>query len=364
MKRIYLLLVPAIIIASCGGGGNNGKSTDINELKKQRADLDARIRQLEAGKKDSSKATPVSVAEVQAARFTGYVEVQASIGGDEVVTATAKSPGTINKVLAQVGQKVHAGQVLATLDATVMEQQIKALEPQLELQKALYDKQQKLWAQNIGTEVQLLSAKAQYEATQKNKAALIAQRDLYNIVSPISGTIDAVSVKVGDVAQPGMNGFHVVNLDKLKAEANLGENYLGKVHQSDPVMLVFPVTGDTIKTKLTYVAESVDPLSCAFLVQVKLGSDKKLHPNMTCIMKIANYENDNAIIVPVSVIQKTSKGDMLFVADGNKAKSVIVQTGYNSNGQVEILSGLSAGDKVITAGFEDLNDGDKIAIAQ
>jgi len=360
MKRLFFLLVPAIIFASCGGG-NTDKGADLIKLKKERGDLDLKIKALEAGKKDSSRVTPVFVTTVQPARFVSYVEVQSAIGGDEVVTATSKVPGTVNKVLVQVGQKVGAGQLLATLDASVADQQIRALEPQIDLQKALYEKQQKLWAQNIGTEVQLMSSKTQYESLLKQKASMQAQRDQYSIVSPISGTIDAVSIKIGDQAMPGMNGFHVVNLEKLKAEANLGENYIGKVNQGDPVTLVFPGIGDSIQTRLTYVAQSVDPSSRAFLVQVKLGHNKMLHPNMSCIMKIANYENPSAITVPVSVIQKTSKGDMVYTMENGKAKAVLIKTGKNSNGQVEILSGLKPGDQVITTGFEDLNDGDNVA---
>lgn len=364
MKRLLFLLIPTMILVSCENKPD--KATELAKLKKERADLDVKIKTLEAGKKDSSRVTPVYVMDVQPSKFNAFVEVQSQIGGDEVVTATAQSPGTVTKVLGQVGQRVHKGQLLATLDANVLEQQLKALDPQIELQKALYDKQQKLWAQNIGTEVQLMSIKAQYEALIKQKAAMQAQRNLNNIVSPIDGTIDAVTIKVGDQAAPGAStsGFHVVNLEKLKAEANLGENYIGKVKQGDPVTLIFPGTGDSITTKLTYVAQSVDPSSRAFLVQVKLGSNKKLHPNMSCMMKIANYENTSALTIPVSVIQKTSKGDVVYVADGGKAKAVQIQTGKNSNGQVEILSGLTAGDKVITAGFEDLNDGDPVSIQQ
>ena len=130
----------------------------------------------------------------------------------------------------------------------------------------------------------------------------------------------------------------------------------------NPVTLIFPDLNDSLKTSLSYVAEAVDPVSRAFLVQVKLSNQHKLHPNMSCIMEIGNYESKNTLTVPISVIQKTSKGEMLYVADGDKAKAVYIKTGANSNGIVEVLSGLSAGDKVITAGFEDLDNGDPITL--
>lgn len=367
MKRSFYLLIPAVILASCGGGNKGGgnNAAELEKLKQQRATLDTKIQQLEAkGGDTTKKAVPVSVTEVQPTEFIGYVQVQSQISGDENVNAAPQMGGPIRSVLVQVGQHVRKGQQLATIDATVADQQINQLEPQLILQKELYEKQQKLWAQNIGTQVQLLQAKAQYESTLKQKTILQAQRNMYQVLSPIDGVIDAVNVKVGDMVMGGQGCFRVVNFSKLKAEATLGENYLGKVHTGDPVNIVLPDINDSIQSKLSYAAQVIDQSTRGFLVQVHLGNNNKLHPNMSCIMKIQNYHNQHAIVVPVSVIQKTGQGNMLYVADGDKAKAVTVQTGMNSNGQVEILSGLNAGDKVITTGFEDIDNGDRITIAQ
>jgi membrane fusion protein, multidrug efflux system len=361
MKRIILLTLPIMMLAACGGK-QNGKTDNLEQLKQQRADLDAKIKTLEGNKIDTTKTTPVSVVAVQPQDFHAYVEVQSQITGDENIVATSQSPGTVKSISVQVGQHVNKGQVLATLDASTVERQIEAAEPQLTLTKSIYEKQQALWKQNIGTEVQLMSAKANYEASEKQIEALKAQRDLYRVVAPISGTVDAVNLKVGEISSPMANGIRVVNYDKLKAEADLGENYLGKVKQNDPVILELPDISDSILTKLSYVSQAIDPTSRAFKVTVHLNNNNKLHPNMACKMKIANYESAHALIVPVSVIQKTSQGEMLYVADGNKARSVMVTTGRNANGQVEILSGLHAGDKVITKGYEEMDNGQSISI--
>ena len=346
MKRLfYLLMIPAVVLASCGG-----KDTKTTDTKKA----------------DSAKAgrvTPVAVTEVQPVVFNANVEIQAAITGDEVVTAAARTPqGTVQQILVQVGQSVHKGQVLATLDANVVEEQIRAMQPQIDLLKSLYEKQKGLWAQNIGTEVQLMQAKTAYESSLSQKTALQAQRALYNIVSPIDGVVDQVNLKIGDPAAGPNTNFQIVNMNKMKAVASLGENYLGKVKEGNPVTLVFSGTGDSIKTKLTYVSQSVNPMSRAFDVQVKLGSDKKLHPNMSCIMKIANYNNPAALTVPVSVIQNTPNGSVVYIADNGKAKAATVKTGQTADGMVEILSGLNAGDQVVTTGFEDLSDGDAISV--
>jgi membrane fusion protein (multidrug efflux system) len=364
MKRLILLLVPAIILASCGGGTPD-KAAELAKMKQERNNLDLKIKTMEAGSSDTSKkATPVSTMEVQPTDFVATINIQSQITGDQNVYASPQAPGIVKAVMVHVGEHVNQGQVLATLDAAALQQQIEGQQAQLTLAKTVYEKQKNLWAQNIGTEVQLLQSKANYESAQSQQAGLIAQKNMYRVTSPISGVIDMMTLKAGDATAPGAQSIRVVNASTLKAEANLGENYLGKVKIGNPVTLLFPDLNDSIKTALTYVAQAVDPISRAFLAQVKITNNKKLHPNMSCIMKIANYENKNTLVVPVSVIQKTSKGEMLYIADGNKAKSVAIKTGANSNGLVEVLSGLNAGDKVITAGFEDLDNGDPITTQQ
>ncbi len=367
MKQLMYLLIPALLLASCGGGTKN-KAEELVELKKQRSEIDAKIKILEAGKTDSGKVTPVMVMNLKETEFKGNIEVQSAINGDENILATPQAQGTIKSVLVHVGQKVTKGQVLATLDAATIDQQIEAYSPQLTLTKSLYEKQKSLWAESVGTEVQLLTAKSNYESVQKQIAALKSQRDLYRVVAPISGTVDAVSLKEGEAAQPGGGpagaGVRVVSYDKLKAEAMLGENYLGKVKEGDPVTILLPNINDSIKTTISYVGRSVNELSRSFQVVVRLSNSAKLHPNMSCIMKIANYSNRNALVIPVSVIQKTSEGNVVYVADGNKAKGVAVTAGRNSNGLVEILTGLKTGDQVITAGYEELENGQRIIIQQ
>lgn len=365
MKRIITIIITSAVLASCGGGDKKSASSpeELARLKKERAALDEKIKNLEGKVVDTTRqVTAVSVAAAQPAPFYAFVEVQSQITGDENTNATPQMSGTISSILVAPGQRVHKGQVLATLDAAAVDQQIKAQEVQLGFAKTVYEKQQRLWNQNIGSEIQLLEAKSNYEASRKQVEATIAQRNMYRIISPISGTVDGVDVKIGDATMPGINGIRVVSNDKLKAEASLGESYLGKVKVGDPVTLLFPDINDSIKTKITYVSQAVDPVSRAFDVQIRLGNNSKLHPNMSCKMKINNYTNSSVITVPVSVIQNLSQGDVIYIAEGNKAKAVTVEVGRNSNGMVEVLSGLKAGDRVITEGYDDLDDGEDIQV--
>lgn len=367
MKRSVILLLTTIILASCGGEEKKAEKAEVrlDKLKKERAALDEKIIKLEAEvmKNKPDKATPVSVLQLAPEKFNTYISIQASVSGDENITATPQAPGVVQSVHVRPGQKVRKGQVLATLDAAAVEQQMKATEAQLTLVKQLYEKQQKLWSQNIGSEVQLLQAKANYESTQKNYEALVAQRNMYKIISPINGTVDAVDVKTGDMASPGSpKGIRVVSFEKLKVVSSLGENYIGKVNQGDPVQLVFSETGDTIIKKLTYVARSVDPVSRAFNVEVWLGNRSDLRPNMSCKMQIQSYVNDSALSVPVSAIQKTDEGTTVYVVKNNKAQSVKIETGKTSNGMIEVTRGLGAGDKVVVEGQDEVSNGGTVEI--
>ncbi len=364
MKQITTILAATLILASCSGDKAKNNDAELAKLKTERAEIDAKIKKIEAeaGKNNPRKATPVAIMEIAPTNFTSYIEVQSQVVGEENVLATPQAPGVVTHINVKAGQHVSRGQVLATLDAAAMDQQIKGTDIQIGLTKTLFEKTKALYAQNIGSEVQLLQAKAAYEGALKTKEGLVASRNMYRIVSPISGTVDNVSLKVGEMASPGQAGIRVVSFDDLKAESNLGENYIGKVQTGDKVNLVFPDINDSINTKISYVSRQVDPVSRAFLVQIRLGNNKKIYPNMSCKMKIANYENANAIVVPVQVIQKTAEGDMLYIADGKKAKSILVTVGKNSNGLVEITSGLKVGDKVIIEGFGDIDDGETITI--
>lgn len=364
MKRISTIIAASILLASCGGDKAKNNDAELAKLKTERAKIDAQIKTIEAqaGKDNPRKATPVATLEIVPTNFTSYIEVQSQVLGEENVLATPQAPGVVTNLNVKAGQKVNRGQVLATLDAAAIDQQIKGADIQMSLAKTLFEKTKTLYAQNIGSEIQMLQAKAQYEGAQKQKEALQAQRNMYRIISPISGTVDNVPLKVGEMASPGQSGIRVVSFDDLKAEANLGENYIGKVQTGDKVNLVFPDINDSINTKISYVSRQVDPVSRAFLVQIRLGNNKKIYPNMSCKMKIANYENANAIVVPVQVIQKTAKGDMVYITENNKAKATLVTVGRNANGMAEITKGLKVGDKVITEGFGDIDDGETIAL--
>lgn len=369
MKNTLYYISFALFLVACGQKTTD-KNQELLELKKQKAALDLKIATLEeeASKNDTSKATAVSIYNLNLQDFNSFVDVQAEITGEENVMAVPQTmqPAVVKEILVTPGMNVKKGQVLATLDASTIDQQIQGVDAQLILAKQLYEKQQKLFAQNIGSQVQLLQLKTQYEATESNKKALIAMKSQFKIFSPINGVVDMVNLKVGDVASAASGqakmGIRVVSKDKLKSVAILGENYVGKVNQGDVVELIFPDLNDSIKTTVSYVSQAIDPITRAFNVEVKLANNNKLRPNMSCKMKITNYTKKNSICIPVAAIQNTSEGSLVYVAEGNVAKATLIKTGKNANGIVEVLDGLKEGQKLIVAGFEDLENNERITI--
>ena len=269
-----------------------------------------------------------------------------------------EAPGVVTAVYVNVGQNVSKGQVLAQLDDKVLRQNIAELKTQLELANSLYNRQKNLWDQKIGTEVQFISAKTQKVAAERRIATLNSQMSMYKIKSPISGSIDAMDLKVGQAVMPGVSGIRVINASKLKAKALVAESYAGRVNQGDRVMIILPDVPDTLNSRITFASKTIEPASRSFNVEVKLPSSRSYRPNMLAVLKIVDYENDKALIIPVNAILKAENGEYVFIAENGKAKRVTIQSGKVSDGKAEILSGLKPKDQVITTGIQELNNGD------
>jgi len=364
MKK--LIYIPALLLLAACSSKPKDKKTELADMQKQQAELNTKIAKLQAevGTTDSTKATEVGVVDVKAGAFTNYVQIQGKIDAQDNVTAYPQSPGTITNIYVKPGQHVSKGQVLVQLDNNVLQQNIAQAEAQLSLLQTLYNRQKNLWDQKIGTEVQFLQAQTNLQAGRKSLAALRQQANLYRITSPINGTIDQMDLKLGQVAQPGTTGIRIVNADALKVKADVPESYAGSVGTGNEVLILVPDAKDSLKTKVTFAAKAIDPTSRSFAVEIKLPARKTLRPNMTAIIKIADYSKSNAISIPVKAIQRSEEGDYVYVNNNGVAKRTVIKSGITYGGVTEILSGLKAGEQVVTEGAADIEDGDKIKANQ
>ncbi len=366
MKKLLYTTVALLALAACNNKPKDPKA-ELADLKKQQADINTKITNLEAktgAGQDSSKVTDVNVLSIKPGQFTNFVDLQGKIDAQDNVTAYPQSPGTITGIYVRAGDHVSRGQVLVQLDDAVLKQNVAQSQAQVQLNSTLYQRQKNLWDQKIGTEVQFLQAKTVLDGSQKALAALKQQEAMYTIKSPINGSIDQMDLKLGQVAQPGTTGIRIVNADVLKVKVDVPESYSTSVGTGNMVKIVVPDANDSLMTKVTFAAKAIDPSSRSFAVEIKLPTRKTLRPNMTAIIKIADYSKKAAIAIPVKSIQKSEDGDYVFVNQNGVAKRKTVKVGVTYGGQSEIISGLAAGDQLITDGASDLEDGDRVKAVQ
>jgi RND family efflux transporter MFP subunit len=366
MKMKKFIYIPFLVLLAACSSKPKDKKAELADLKKQQSDLNTKIDKLQAeiGTTDSAKSTDVSVTEVKTGNFTNYVQIQGKIDAQDNVTAYPQTQATITAIYVKAGQHVSKGQVLVQLDNSVMQQNIAQSESQVSLNQQLFDRQKNLWDQKIGTEVQYLQAQTALQSSKKALDALKKQSAFFRIVSPINGTIDQMDLKLGQVAAPGQTGIRIVNADILKVKADVPESYASSVNTGNNVQILIPDANDSLVTKVTFAAKAIDPTSRSFGVEIKLPVRSTLRPNMTAILKIADYSKSHTISVPVKAIQKSENGDHVFVNQNGIAKQVNVKSGVTYGGQTEILSGLKAGDQLVVEGATEIEDGDKIKVVQ
>ena len=239
------------------------------------------------------------------------------------------------------------------------------MKSQLELATSVYDRQKNLWDQKIGTEVQYLQAKTNKETLERNIASLQEQNQMLRIKSPINGTVDEVMAKIGEAVSPGLPAFRVVNTSELKLTANVSEAFVTNVQKGNKVIVTIPELKKDLESKVTFVGKTIDPLSRTFMVEVALPSEANLRPNMSGVIRVVFHTEPEAIAVPINVVQDINGEKIVFVAESKgkntvaRKKVVSVEGVYGGQAQV---SGLNAGDKVVTFGYQGLNDGEFLKI--
>jgi RND family efflux transporter MFP subunit len=264
---------------------------------------------------------------------------------------------------------VKAGQVLAEVDNRVIRESISQLQTNVDFAKTAFEKQQRLWNQKIGTEIQYLQSKTQFESLQKNMVTLQAQLDMSRIKSPINGMVDAVNIKVGEYAAPGMFGaFRVVNFGKMKVKAKVADSYIGKVKLGNPVRIYLADINDTIQGKISFISKVVNPMTRTFDIEIDLGATSTdVRPNMMASLKINDENIDNAMSVQSNLVQKDPSGSMyVMISEGSaanmKARKKLVKTGISSGARIIVLEGLSGNEQLIEAGYQEVVDGQLISL--
>jgi len=391
LTRSSLFFVVLVIVASCKHGGGDdtlaGKKAELETLRadqQKTADkitsLEAEIIKLDPNAAPDQKPKLVALDTLHAGDFTHYIELQGHIDALNISYITPRSgPAQVKEIYVQQGQKVKKGQLLLKLDDAVLKQNLIAatqglqtMKTQLAYAKDIYQRQQNLWNEQIGTEVQLITDKNnvttlqnQLDASLENVKVVQEQVNATSVVSDVDGVADQVTVKQGEYfGAAGSGVIKIVNNNVLKAVSNIPENYLNSVSVGSPVIVSLPDLNKTINAKVTFVGASIDLINRGYMVEAKLPTDPDLKPNQLALIKIKDYGAANAIAIPLNTLQNDDKGKYVLVANAEGGKLIAhkrpVVIGLINNDMIEIRSGLQTGDVLITEGFGSLYEGQLI----
>lgn len=385
MKHILSSLLIGLIVASCGGDKKMSTEAiiekgDLKQLREKRGELvseaDAIAQEIALldnaiGKLDvNHKLALISTITAKDTIFNHFLELQADVQTKENILLNAEFAGTLQQVYVTEGQKVSKGQMLAKIDDGGLSQQLAQLEVQANLAKTTFERQQNLWNQKIGSEIQYLQAKTNYEAQAKAVSQMKSQLAKTVIRAPFSGTIDDVITEKGSVVAPGAPVMRIVSLNNMYLEAEVPEKYIKSITKGSDVIVDFPILGTSLETTISQASSYINPGNRSFKIQINIpNKDGQIKPNLTGKIRIKDYSNPKVITVPISIISENAEGEQYLyvvenIAKDNSAtaKKLIVTTGKTQGNEIEILKGINDGDQIIKEGARSVKDGQKVSI--
>ena len=378
---MILITVTAMIITSCSGGAKeekgelNDKKVKLEKLKADKTKLETDITKLEAEitkldpSSKSDKAKLVADAPVTQQDFTHYIELQGRVDASDVVIVTPRGmPSQVTAIHVKRGDMVKKGQLLLKLDDAIVLQQLEGLNTQLEYAKNIYNRQKNLWDQGIGTEVQLITAKNSVDNLEKQIATVKENWKTTFVYAPISGTADVVNIKEGEIfngASPTGPQIQLVNTSSMKVVTEVPENYQERVKKGSQLKISIPDAGiQNIDAVISVTGASIASTTRAFFTEAKIKSYPGLRLNQVALVHIKDYSVPNAIIIPVNLVQTDENGKYVYVivkeGEVMKARKKTVNVGEIYSGMVEVKTGLTASDRVITEGYQTVYDGQTV----
>lgn len=386
MKNILSIVTIALLLASCGGDKSQSteaiiEAGDVAALKAKKATLSTEAATIAAelellekaiAEKDptAKKEVLVTTMAVKDTLFNHYVEIQGNVETKQNVLVYPEYQGTLLRVNVKEGQRVSKGQILGRIDDGGISNQVAQLETQAALAKTTFERQERLWNQKIGSEIQYLQAKTQYESAQDMVKQMKSQLSRTFVKAPFSGIVDDVITEQGTVVSPGMALFRIVNLNNMYVTAEVPETYLTTVRKGKDVRVFFPVLNETIDATIRQAGDYINPSNRSFPIEVAVPNKKgNIKPNLTARLSINDYTEDNAILIPLNVINENAEGKQYVYtafakADTNTivAKQQIIETGKSQGDKIEVISGLKSGDLIIVEGARSVKDNQEVRI--
>lgn len=337
------------------------------ELSAQRNVLDADIKRLDVviASLDKSASLPlVATYEVTPQEFNHFTSFQGTVKTMKNINVYPEMPGQLLEVLVVEGQKVEKDQVLARIDDGGLLAQLAQAKSQLLLAETVFNRQERLWSQNIGSEIQFLQAKTQFESAEKAVEALSLQAEKSVVRAPFDGTIDQIFKEPGTIVAPGMGSelFRVVNIDEVYVEVDVPETHITSISEGSKVHVNLSAIGEEIEARITRVSKVINPSNRSFTVEIPLDNKSGfIRPNLMASVAINDYSNNSAIMIPQSVVSENAEGQQYCFAleestEGYIAKRLIIETGKTSEDFIEVLDGVEKGALLITEGAKKVSD--------
>ena len=380
MKQTTAILALLLLTASCGESGKekaatqNDRKIELETLRKQQSEIAKRIEALEAeiAKADPSAAPEklklVGVSVLTRQDFAHYIDLQGKLSTDQMYYVTPRGMGgQVTAVYVRQGDYVKKGQLLLKLDDAVLRQNIKQLESQLSFAKNIYERQKNLWSEGIGTEVQFLTAKNNVESIEKQIAVVREQASTSNVYAQVSGVAESVNIRVGETFTGSpLAGITLINPGSLKAVVDIPENYVSKVRKGMPVSIDVPDLSRKFESSISLVSETINVNTRSFTAECKMPAGKDLKPNQLAVVRILDHASKNAVVIPVETVQSDDKGKYVFVMREENsrkvARKVTVNIGEFYDQSIEVRSGLTDGDVLVTRGYQGLYEGQLIDV--
>jgi membrane fusion protein, multidrug efflux system len=380
MNTVCRLAVIVLIatVASCNTASTKEKKGDLNDkkvelakMKEEQEKLAANIKKLEEeiNKQDpnaSVTAKLVSITVLAPQKFEHYIDLQGKIATDNIFNVTpragAMQAGQIQQIFVKQGDVVSKGQLLVKLDDAIIRQQIEQQKIQLNYAKDLYQRRKNLWDQNIGTEVEVITAKTNVANAERQLALLNDQLSFTNVRAEVSGVIETMNARVGGfLTGTPETGITIVNYNTLKAQVDIPENYISRVKTGTPVIIEIPDINKRFNSNVSRISTLINASSRGFIAEAKVPASKDVKPNQLAIIKLKDYSASNVIVVPINTLQTDEKGKFVYVMVTENGKKVARKRSVSVGGiygeQIEVKQGLQTGDQLITAGFQGLYEG-------
>jgi len=345
------------------------KREEINnkqqEIYKKLNLIDLKLNELE----NNSKNPIVSTSRIIKQDFNHYVELQGDVKSEKIISIYPEFSGIINEIFVKSGESVDKGQVLATIDDGGLKQQLSQLQITFNLAKTTYERQERLWGQKIGSEIQYLESKSMFEAQSKAIEQLTKQLNKTIIKAPFSGIIDNVIVKKGEVVYPGRSNLMLlVNMQEMYVESKVPENYINSITKGKDVVIEAPMLNIALKSKIRLVANYINPLNRTYRIEAEIPKNNyKIKPNLNVKLKVNDYSSEDAILIMLNHINIDSNNDeyvyKIINKDGkNYALKTIIETGKNNGNFIEVLKGLTENDEIVSEGARKITNNSEVKI--